>query len=90
MRSVASLGEHLYPLLEERADQVAWDRGCVQRTRKFSGASLLHMWVFGWQQHPDASLEQLASTAALEDVLVTDTAVQKRFTPQAARFLHAR
>ena len=34
-------------------------------------------------------LEQLASTAATADVLVTDTAVDKRFTPQAARFLHA-
>jgi len=83
------VGEQLYRLLEERADQVARDTGCVQRRRKFSGASLLQTLVFGWQQHPDASLEQLASTAAVRDVLVTDTAVDKRFTPQAARFLHA-
>ncbi len=89
MRSVSYLSEQLYRLLEERADQVAWDTGCVQRTRKFSGGSLLQMLVFGWHQHPDASLEQLASTAAVGDVLVTDTAVQKRFTPQAAKFLHA-
>ncbi len=89
MRSVTYVGEQLYRLLEERADQVARDTGCVQRRRKFSGASLLQTLVFGWQQHPDASLEQLASTAAVRDVLVTDTAVDKRFTPQAARFLHA-
>jgi hypothetical protein len=89
MSSVTYLGEQLYRLLEERADTVAKATGCVQRLRKFSGASLLQTWVFGWQQHPDASLEQLASTAAVADVLVTDTAVHKRFTPQAAQFLHA-
>ncbi|HEY6407674.1 MAG TPA: IS4 family transposase, partial [Ktedonobacteraceae bacterium] len=87
--SVSYLSEQLARLLEERADRVAKDTGCVPRKRKFSGASLLQTLVFGWQQHPDASLEQLASTAAVADVLVTDTAVQKRFTQQAAQFLHA-
>ena len=89
MSSVTYLGAQLYRLLAERADAIAKATGCVQRRRKFSGASLLQTLVFGWQQHPDASLEQLASTAATADVLVTDTAVDKRFTPQAARFLHA-
>src|SRR5947209_19873395 len=89
MRSVAYLSEPLVHVLEERADAIALETGCVQRKRKFNGASLLQTLVFGWQQHPDASLEQLASIAATADVLVTDTAVDKRFTPQAARFLHA-
>lgn len=89
MSSVTYLSEQLYRVLEERADAIALETGCVQRQRKFSGASLLQTLVFGWQQHPDASLEYLASTAATADVLVTDTAVDKRFTPQAARFLHA-
>jgi len=89
MSSVTYLGEQLFHVLEERADVIAFETGCVKRKRKFRGASLLQTLVFGWQQHPDASLEQLASTAATADVLVTDTAVDKRFTPQAARFLHA-
>ena len=88
INSVAYLSEQLFHLLEERADIVATETGCVRRTRKFSGASLLQTLVFGWQQHPDASLEQLASVAELHDVEVTDTAVQKRFTPKAAQFLH--
>jgi len=88
MNSVAYLSEELFHLLEERADSVAKETGCVRRTRKFSGASFLQTLVFGWQQHPDASLEQLASVAELHDVEVTDTAVQKRFTPKAAQFLH--
>lgn len=89
MSSVAYLGEQLFHVLEERADVIAIETGCVQRQRKFRGASLLQTLVFGWQQHPDASLEHLASTAATADVLVSDTAVDKRFTPQAATFLHA-
>ena len=88
MSNVAYLSEQLQHILEERADELARETGCVQRQRKFSGASLLQTWVFGWQQHPDASLEQLASVAELHDVEVTDTAVQKRFTPKAAAFLH--
>jgi Transposase DDE domain len=88
MSSVAYVSEQLSRVLEERANEIARQTGCVQRQRKFSGASLLQTWVFGWQQHPDASLEQLASVAELHDVEVTDTAVHKRFTPQAAQFLH--
>src|SRR5713226_5960111 len=88
MMSVAYLSEQLYHLLEERADEIARETGCVQRQRKFSGASLLQTLVFGWQQHPEASLENLASVAGLHEVRVTDTAVHKRFTPKAAAFLH--
>src|SRR5437588_5449317 len=86
--SVAYLSQQLYQLLEARAEEIARETGCVQRVRKFSGASLLQTLVFGWQQHPDASLAQLACSAAQREVLVTDTAVHKRFTPQAATFLH--
>src|SRR5258708_4635528 len=45
--------------------------------------------VFGWLSHPDASLEMVASVAALREVKVTDTAVHKRFTQACAHFLHA-
>ena len=45
--------------------------------------------VFGWLAHPESSLEQLASTAAIREVLVSDTAIHKRFTEPCAHFLHA-
>jgi len=89
MTSVAYVGEQLKRILNERANELGKQTGCIQRVRKFTGASLLQTLVFGWQQHPDASLEQLASTAELGEVSVTDTAVDKRFTPQCAAFLHA-
>src|SRR5437588_1876210 len=91
MKSVpqqASLEETLSYVLEERANVLASDSGCVQRQVKFSGATLLQTMVFGWLQHPAATLESLASTAEIRAVSVSDTAVDKRFTPQCAQFLH--
>jgi hypothetical protein len=89
MSSVAYVGDRLQLILEERADELAKETGCIKRERKFSGADLVQTFVFGWQQHPDASLETLASTAQVRDVSVSDTAVHKRFTPQCVQFLHA-
>jgi hypothetical protein len=74
--------------METEANQIARDIGCVQRQRKFSGATLLQTLVFGFGQHPDATLEQLASTAQIRQVQISDTGMQKRFTPACARFLH--
>ena len=89
MSSVSQVGEQLHHVLEERACVLARETGCVKRKRKFSGADLVQTLVFGFQQHPHASLEDLASTAAIREVSVTDTAVDKRFTLACARLLHA-
>src|SRR2546421_8585023 len=86
--SARSLEDTLSYVLEERATVVARETGCVQRQVKFTGATLLQTVIFGWLQHPDASLESLASTAEIRAVSVTDTAIHKRFTPQCAEFLH--
>src|SRR2546421_8496307 len=91
MKSVpqqTSVEETLSYVLEERAKEVARETGCVQRQVKFSGATLLQTVVVGWLQHPNASLESLASTAEIRAVSVTDTAIHKRFAPQCAQFLH--
>ncbi|MBV9229360.1 MAG: IS4 family transposase [Chloroflexi bacterium] len=89
MQSLSQIEEALKYVMEERARVVARETGCIQRERKFDGASLLQMLVFGWLAHPDASLEHLVSTVAARDVLVSDTAVHNRFTESCARFLHA-
>src|SRR5260370_15488745 len=89
MTSVSQVGKQLQSVLEERACALARETGCVKRLWKFSGADVVQMLVFGFQQHPHASLEDLASMAELRDVSVTDSAVDKRFTPACARLLHA-
>jgi hypothetical protein len=86
---MAQIEEQLTNIMEERARVLAREAGCIRRERKFNGATLLQMLVFGWLAHPDASLEQLASAAATRDVLVSDTAVHARFNEACARFLHA-
>jgi hypothetical protein len=89
MASVSQVARSLKHILEERANVLARETGCMERQRKFSGADLLQTLVFGWLSHPDASLEMLSSVAATREVQVTDTAVHKRFTPPWVRFLHA-
>ena len=75
-------------IFQERARQLAKETGAVVRVRQFDGASLLQTLVFGFQQHPAASLEQLASMATLSSVKVTDSTVHKRFGANCAQFLH--
>ena len=89
MSSVSHVKIALKHILEERANVLARETGCIERQRKFSGADLLQTLVFGWLSHPDASLETLASMAATRQVQVTDTAIHKRFTKSCAHFLHA-
>lgn len=89
MTNVAYIEKSLKHILEERANVLARETGCIERQRKFSGADLLQTLVFGWLSHPAASLETLASVAALREVSVTDTAVHKRFNERCAHFLHA-
>jgi hypothetical protein len=89
MVSVSQVELSLKHILEERANVLARETGCIQRQRKFSGADVLQTLVFGWLTHPEISLEMLASTAATRHVQVTDTAVHKRFSKPCAQFLHA-
>src|SRR5215831_17448721 len=79
MKSVSQVEQSLNHILAERANILARETGCIKRHRKFSGADLLQTLVFGWLGHPDASLETLASMAAIRQVQVTDTALHKRF-----------
>lgn len=89
MMSVSQVEHSLKHILEERANVLARETGCIQRQRKLSGADLLQTLVFGWLGHPNASLETLASVAAIREVQVTDTAIHKHFTKSCAHFLHA-
>jgi Transposase DDE domain len=89
MANVSQIEQCLKQVLEERANVLARETGCIKRQRKWSGADLIQTLVFGWLTHPDASLETLASTAAIREVYVSDTAVHTRFNESCARFLHA-
>jgi hypothetical protein len=87
MDSIAQVEDALNTILQERANILARETGCIERQRKFTGASLAQTLIFSWQAHPEASLEQMASLAETAAVSVSDTAVDKRFRPSCAEFL---
>src|SRR5215471_16681308 len=87
MDSIAQVEQALNTILQERADVLARETGCIERQRKFTAASLAQTLIFSWQEQPEASLEQMASLAETAAVSVSDTAVDKRFTPRCAEFL---
>lgn len=89
MTSVAQMEKALKHILEDRANMLARETGCIKRQRKCSGADLLQTLVFGWLAHPEGSLEMFASLAATRQVQVTDTSVHKRFSKPCAQFLQA-
>jgi hypothetical protein len=61
--------------------------GFEQRRGKLSGAGFVQTLVFGWWQHPEATLEQLCQTAAALGTAVSPQALAQRFTPGAAALL---
>lgn len=89
MTSVAQVTNVLTQIFGEEADRLARETGCIQRQRHFSGSSLAQTLVFAWLSQPAVSLEKLASAAASCQVVVTDSAIEKRFTKELADFLHA-
>ncbi len=89
MTSITQVETAMNEIFNERANVLAKESGAIQRVRKFRGADLLQTLVFGWMQHPDASLETLSSMATLRKVYVSDTAIDHRFTPTCADFFHA-
>lgn len=54
---------------------------------KFSASTLLQTLVLGWLAHPDATVEQLAQTAARVGVDVYPQAIDQRFTLATATLL---
>ncbi len=54
---------------------------------KFTASTLVQTLVFGWLAHPDASVEQLAQSAARVGVEVSPQAIDPRFTLATAQLL---
>jgi hypothetical protein len=67
MASLSQVECSLKHLMEERANVLARETGCIKRQRKFSGADLLQTLVFGWLSHPDAILEEMTAVVVEAD-----------------------
>jgi hypothetical protein len=76
-------------VLNSVADQFASETGFVQRRSKMSGAKFAQTLVFGWMSNPQATLEQMAQTAASLGVTISAQGLDDRFQEKAANFMQA-
>lgn len=76
-------------LLSSQAEAIGQQVGFVKRPdkAKFSASSFAQTLVFGWLAHPDATLEQLAATAARVGVDISPQVLDQHFTPASAALL---
>jgi hypothetical protein len=87
MTSIAQMCTQWQTLLTTTAAACERESGFVQRRSKLTGPLFVQTLVFGWLAHPDATLEQLAQTAALLGVRISAQGLAQRFTPAAAKEL---
>lgn len=79
--------EALQTVLGEKADEAARSSGFQQRRSKLSGHAFVASLVFGWLANPQATLEELARTAALFDVAISAQGLDQRFGAAGAACL---
>lgn len=90
MTTLDQLPEVLQQLFTQDADELAKTSGFIQRQRVWTGASFAQTVVFGWMQHPEASLSQLQATAAACGSGVSIKSVATRLCEaEAAQFMRA-
>lgn len=87
--SIPEVATKMQALLDTRACELAIETGFVQRTSKVDGGVFVRTLALGWLSKPDASLQDLAQTAAVGGVRVTPQGLDERFGPRAATFLKA-
>jgi hypothetical protein len=82
--TVPEVAQALDSVLTTVADDAAQTTKFVQRQSKLTGAAFVQTLTLGWLAKPEATLEELAQTAATRGVRITAQGLDKRFTPRAA------
>src|SRR3954452_7003077 len=88
MTTIPKRARTLQNLFTTTADDLAHATGFIQRKRQWTGATFAQTLVFGWLDQPQASLGELAQTAAALGVTISPQGLDQRFTDTAAEFLH--
>jgi len=85
--TIPQVARAMREVLTTTADAAAKATQFVHRTSPLGGATFSQTLVFGFLGNPQASLEELAQTAATLGVPITPQALDQRFTPAAAACL---
>jgi hypothetical protein len=83
MITIAQVATAMQTVLGPVAERAARATGFVQRRSKLTGARFVQTLVFGWLNHPQASLSQLAQAAATVGVPISPQGLDDRFGPAA-------
>lgn len=89
MRQDDVLVRAIQEVIGPEADRLAEEHGLSRRSGKLSGGVFARTLVLSYLREPDATLDEIAQTAALVAEPVTPQAIDQRFTPQAAAHLKA-
>jgi hypothetical protein len=73
--------------LDEVAQKAGKESGFVQRASKMGGAEFVQTLTFGWLSNPQATLEELAQTAATVGVKISAQGLDQRFSEEGAACL---
>jgi hypothetical protein len=87
MTTITQVAQAMQTVLTVVAEKAARVTGFVQRESKLTGATFCQTLVFGWLANPQATLEELAQTAAIVGVEISPQGLDQRFTRAAAACL---
>ena len=87
MTTIQQVAQKMQTILSSTADAAARETRFVQRKSKLTGAKFAQTLVFGWLSSPQATLEELAQTAATLGVEISPQGLDQRFTRAAAAYL---
>src|SRR5258706_2137382 len=87
MTTITQVRQKMQVILKDSAQQVGRTSGFVQRQSKFGGAELAQTLVWGWLANPQASLEELAQSAAAVGVSISAKGLDQRLGQSAAECL---
>lgn len=84
---IAEIAQALQTIFTSSAEDAAYASRFVQRQSKLTGSAFVQTLTFGWLHQPNATLQELAQTAASLGVSISPQGLDQRFTPQAAECL---
>ena len=80
MTSIMQIAEIMRRIMTETADKAGKETGFAKRESKMGGAEFTQTLALGWLSNPEATLEELAQTAATVGVRISPQGLDQRFT----------
>lgn len=87
MENITHLAKEMQHILYQRANEVAWETGFMERERVLTGSSFVVGLVSGWQANPQMSLAGLSQAIGNAGTPISRQGVAERFTEAAVRFM---